>query len=268
MTFPPGQTHQRMSEQCESSVVNSVHSHFPLTLSKLILRLPRTSPFQYHLAQNELPLSMRKVVPIFIVSLLYKLPFLDFHSLYLDEAYSLFYAQQPLAELFKIFETEANPPLHFLSLHYWVGWFGVTAEASRLLSVICSSISCVLIFLLSERFFGKKAAWFTVVLFLFSGFHFLFAREGRGFAMAGMFCLASNLCLFALVHRQKSCCRRPLCAGDCIAVVHALSYWLDGGASICGSSLMRLTRTQWIQFIIHGRHPGSVDIASLAQLDS
>jgi hypothetical protein len=52
------------------------------------------------------------------------LRFVAHTHLWLDEAQSVAIARLPLPSLFAALRQDGSPPLYYLLLHYWMGWFG------------------------------------------------------------------------------------------------------------------------------------------------
>ena len=124
-------------------------------------------------------------------------------SLYLDEAFSVYYGQQSPDVILGLMDREPNPPGYFLTLHYWIELFGIGPEATRSLSVVFSSLTSLLLVRIGNRngslFFGVLSALF----FTCSSIQFDYAQEIRGFAMASFF-MAVSLSYFLTLMREQS----------------------------------------------------------------
>jgi mannosyltransferase len=179
-------------------------------------------------------------VLIFAVNFALKIWTADYASLYLDEAVSVFYAQQDLGALMEYATRDANPPLHFLTLHYWIKLFGVSEFSVRGLSVLFSSGTAVMLWVLLKRFSNTTVAWTAVILFTFSNVHLLYAQEARGFAMVAFFATASFWFYLRLFQDRKKwaavglfACNAALLATHYAALfvplvqVLALVFWWD-----------------------------------------
>ncbi|MBL4704996.1 MAG: glycosyltransferase family 39 protein [Flavobacteriales bacterium] len=129
-----------------------------------------------------------------------KFSFLDDSSFNLDEAYSVYYAQQDIPELSKIFEKEANPPTHFLLLHYWMDWFGISEIGTRSLSLLFSSLVMALIYLIFKSRLKLFETLIIVVGFGFCDPLFFYGNEIRVHAISAF---AGVLSLFFLLNAVK-----------------------------------------------------------------
>ncbi|MBK7204341.1 hypothetical protein [Candidatus Amarolinea dominans] len=69
---------------------------------------------------------------------------LTFHSLWLDEVFSLFWASKPVGDIVRVGLTlteDKHPPLYYLLLHGWIGLFGATDAAVRSLGVFLGALA-------------------------------------------------------------------------------------------------------------------------------
>src|SRR4051794_35229791 len=101
-------------------------------------------------------------------------------SLWLDEAFSLYVAQQPLDRLLHIIvQHDTHPPLYHTLLHFWLllGW-GEPAYAIRLLSSVFELGSVIGMFLLGRALGGIRVGLISALLLAFSPFHVFYAQEG------------------------------------------------------------------------------------------
>ncbi len=129
-------------------------------------------------------LSNRNIILILmVIQLAITLPFINYFPVDLDEPFSIFYAQQDLNEMFKIFVGENNPPLHFVLLHFWVKMFGISAFSVRSLSLLFSVLTIPVLFKFSLKLTSKRLAIFTVSLFIFSSLMHFHAIEARTYAL-------------------------------------------------------------------------------------
>lgn len=109
--------------------------------------------------------------------------FISYHSVDLDEPFSIFHAQSNFSGLFEIFNHENNPPLHFILLHFWEQIFGISPSAVRSLSLLFSVGTIVVIWKIGNTFFSRKVAIFTCLFFIFSDFHQYYGLEARAYSL-------------------------------------------------------------------------------------
>jgi hypothetical protein len=112
-----------------------------------------------------------------------KLYFLNEYELQGDEAFSVFHAQQRLTELINTLNGEANPPVYYILLHFWIKLFGIAPVSVKLLNIILSFGTAVMIVAIGKRLNNLGFALFASIAFLFSNLHFEFSQEIRAFQL-------------------------------------------------------------------------------------
>jgi mannosyltransferase len=145
------------------------------------------------------------LLPLFLIVLNFVLKgfFLGSNSLGGDEPFSVYYSQQSLGNLFEIFQAENNPPLHFLILHYWIDFFGISEISVRIPSLIFSSFTVLFIYKIGLRFFNSRVAIIASILFTFSTYHVIYAHEARAYALMGFLTAVSMFYYLAIIHSKK-----------------------------------------------------------------
>jgi uncharacterized membrane protein len=124
-------------------------------------------------------------------------------SIYGDEAFSIFFAQQSPAELFNRLLIDRNPPLYFFILHFWIKWFGLNAIFLKGLSILFSTATTVFLLLIGQRHIGKSAGIIASVIYLFSMIWMVEGREIRAFALEGMLAVLSFYLYLNVVKKNK-----------------------------------------------------------------
>ena len=118
-------------------------------------------------------------------------------ALWLDEAFSIWMAQQPLAQMLQwAVRIDQHPPLYYALLHAWLG-LGDGAGTVRALSALCGTLNIPIIFLLGRRLAGLRAGLLAALLLAVSPFHVHFAQEARMYALLA---LSASLAIGALAH--------------------------------------------------------------------
>lgn len=117
---------------------------------------------------------------------------LTFHSLWLDEAFSLFWANKPAAEIIRVGLTlteDKHPPLYYLLLHGWTALWGTGDVAVRALGVVLGALAVLpaygIAFRLSDG--GRRAALLAGLFVALNPFLVWYSQEVRMFGPATTF---------------------------------------------------------------------------------
>jgi uncharacterized membrane protein len=89
-------------------------------------------------------------------------------------------------------EWDNNPPFYYYCLKVWIKMFNDSEYYVRLLSVIFSSLSAGLIFLLANKYFNKTTAIIASFLYLSSNFLYFYSHEARAYSLIGFLVLLSS----------------------------------------------------------------------------
>ncbi len=125
---------------------------------------------------------------IVVVAVCLRLPTLSSRSLWLDEAYSAWFAALPLRELWTdvpLYET--HPPFYYTMLKGWTGLFGTAEWGLRSLSVFASVLT-VLSVAISGRLLrldgkGEAATLIAGLLLAANAGNIFFAQQARPYAL-------------------------------------------------------------------------------------
>lgn len=88
-------------------------------------------------------------------------------------------------------ETSVHPPLHPTILFGWMGLFGDTEFATRLLSNLYIAGSTVFLYLLFARYYSRRAAFYVVLMFSVSHTAISFGLEVRNYPQTLFFSLVA-----------------------------------------------------------------------------
>jgi mannosyltransferase len=132
---------------------------------------------------------------IILIKLTIGLSVIDFHSIDLDEPFSIFHSQKSLVELFDLFKSENNPPLHFILLHFWQSLFGDSIVSVRSLSLIFSVLTIPIFWQVGKRINPITAPIMLCIFFVFSDYHHFHSIEARTYSLLVFLYSALILCL-------------------------------------------------------------------------
>lgn len=104
--------------------------------------------------------------------------------LWLDEAFSWWMARQSLRDLFRLLVTvDHHPPLFYLLLKVWLGWFGDSEGALRLLSALASTTAIPLYARAATKMAGPRIGLVAALLLAIAPFQIQYAQEARMYAL-------------------------------------------------------------------------------------
>jgi len=128
-------------------------------------------------------------------------------SLWLDEAIgALSVKNLSYHDIISSFLTVDNhPPLYYLLLKFWTGFFGYSEIALRAPSIIFGLVTVYLIYLIGRKIFSsKKAGLIAAALLSTSQLHVYYSQEARMYSMAAFFVAAAFYSyLFVMGDKQK-----------------------------------------------------------------
>lgn len=120
---------------------------------------------------------------------------IDGQGLWLDEAFSVWMARQPMADMLDwLVRIDQHPPLYYALLHFWMG-LGDGEAAVRALSALCGILTIPALYLLGRRLVGQEVGLLAALILAVSPFHVRFAQEAR---MYTLLTLNASLALYAL----------------------------------------------------------------------
>ena len=105
-------------------------------------------------------------------------------SIWLDEAFSLWIARQPLWEgLGWLIRIDQHPPLYYSLLHVWTELFGELQGPVRMLSALFSTATVPLLYAAARRLLDRSSAAIAAGILAISPFHVQFAQETRMYSL-------------------------------------------------------------------------------------
>jgi len=121
-------------------------------------------------------------------------------SLWGDEAWAATLAIKPIWEIIKIVSHDTSPPLYYLFLHFWIKIFGTSEATIRSLSFLFFLITAWIVFLIGQYLWDKKTGFLASLLTLTNPFLFIYAFEGRMYALLA---LTSTLSIYFFLRHQR-----------------------------------------------------------------
>lgn len=126
-------------------------------------------------------------------------------TIWLDEAFSLWLAHQPLVDMWAwLIKIDQHPPLYYTLLHYWILLFGDTQGAARALSALCSALALPLCYGASRYLLPTRTALLATLLLALSPFQLRYAQEVRMYALLTLTAATALYCLMRVLFDKRA----------------------------------------------------------------
>ncbi len=126
-------------------------------------------------------------------------------SVWLDEAFSIWLARQPLWEMWGwLLRIDQHPPLYYTLLHGWIGLFGDLQGPVRGLSALCSTLAVPVFYAGVRRLCDQPTALIAAFVLAISPFHVRFAQETRMYGLLTLAVAAALYCVAIILKEQNA----------------------------------------------------------------
>jgi mannosyltransferase len=103
---------------------------------------------------------------------------------WIDEGISVGIAHHHLTAIPHLLRQDGSPPLYYLLLHVWIGWFGDSERATHAFSLV-PAIACIpLAYWGARSLFGRTAGWVCALLATVDPYLTYYGQETRMYALA------------------------------------------------------------------------------------
>lgn len=123
--------------------------------------------------------------------------------LWYDEAYSTFFASQPLLEVIRLSGYDTTPGLFAVALHFWTMIVGSSSAALAGLPFLISLASIVVVYVLGKELAGRRAGLIAAFLLALSPLHIRYATEVRAYSLEFLLAALSALFMFRIISRPE-----------------------------------------------------------------
>ncbi len=158
-----------------------------------------------------------------------------------DEVAAIWYARAGLLDIVADLARAPfeHPPLYYMALHLWIGWFGEAEPVARALSIPFGLLLIPATYRLARCYVGPWPAVIAAVVVTSSPLLIFFSREARMYAPAALFAVLS-LWLFERAMRAG---RRRDWLG--LAVCVAVGSYVDYTASLAVAAMVLALPWHW-----------------------
>lgn len=160
-------------------------------------------------------------------------------KMWLDEVQTVDIASFPIRQIPHELRLDGAPPLYYVLLHVWMGWFGHSDAAIRALPGVLSLVTLPLAYWVVRRGFGRTEAMATVAVIATSPFAAYFAIENRMYSLVMLLVVAGLGAVMALLSRPTV--PRALLLAVIGALLLYTHYWSFYLLAVVGS---------WFAFLV------------------
>ncbi|HYE50402.1 MAG TPA: glycosyltransferase family 39 protein [Azospirillaceae bacterium] len=122
-----------------------------------------------------------------LVGLLVRLAYIGREPLWLDEAYTVWFATIPLADLWgRTPAFEPHPPLYYTLLHFWTGLFGTGEAGVRSLSAVLNTAAIPFVYLAGRRIGGAWTGAAAALVFSLMPFQLEWSQNARAYGLGAL----------------------------------------------------------------------------------
>src|SRR3954468_2342645 len=112
---------------------------------------------------------------------------------WIDEGISVGIAHHPLSPIPHLLRQDGSPPLSYLLLHIWIGWFGDGERAVHTLSLIFALVFIPLAYWAARSLFGRTAGWVCAMLAAVDPYLTYYGQEARMYTLAACLGLVATV---------------------------------------------------------------------------
>ena len=123
------------------------------------------------------------LIPLLLLAFALRVHGLEHHNIWGDEAFSIALSKQPISQIISG-DSETNPPLYHVLLHYWISVSGESIFSVRYLSVIPGILLVPILQIIARHLFGHPGAALAAVVATLSSFAIYYSQETRMYAWA------------------------------------------------------------------------------------
>jgi len=141
---------------------------------------------------------------LIIVNILSKSLFLTTQSICLDEPFTIYHAQFDVTNIIHYLKNYNNPPLYEILFTFWIKIFGISATSVRVLPMLLSSFTVFFIYQIGAKFFDKRIAITTSILYTLSSYNIWYAHDCRTYPLFVFLTTISFYLFFKLLQEKEN----------------------------------------------------------------
>jgi mannosyltransferase len=127
-------------------------------------------------------------------------------SLWIDEAFSIWMAAQPLGALWRAtVQLDQHPPLYYTLLHFWTA-LGDGEAIVRGFSALWGALTLPVMYLIGARIGGRALGLLSALILAISPLHVWFAQQARMYTLLTFF---ASMAILAMLHLLEDQSQEP-----------------------------------------------------------
>ena len=171
--------------------------------------------------------ALAHVLLLLTVALVLRVPSISRESLWIDEGWSLWFAQLKQIEIWgDASRIELHPPLYYALLHFWVRAFGTSDVALRSLSTVLNLLTVPVVYGIGRWTAGKRVGLLAGVLFGLTFGQLQYAHEARMYSLLvlAIACIL-GCCVYIVVRYNAKASAQPWTPYALLGLALALAVW-------------------------------------------
>jgi hypothetical protein len=112
---------------------------------------------------------------------------------WIDEGLSVGIAHHPLLDIPGLLKQDGSPPLYYLLLHVWMGWFGDSEPATHALSIVFALACIPAAWWAGTTLFGRTTGWICAGLAAIDPYLTAYGEETRMYTLLAFLSLLATL---------------------------------------------------------------------------
>ena len=188
------------------------------------------------------------VVLIFVTGAFLRTHRIGNQSVWYDESVSVQIAASSLHDIVSgRVKDLGNPPLYWITLHFWSGLFGTGEVSIRLMSALFGIITLYLVYRLGLLLFSGQIARLALFLLAISPFHIYYAQEARTYSLLTLLCTLSYLFMVKYLRSEKT---RYLCLYTFAAFLSLYSHYFAGFVILAQNLFLLFFREKYKKLLL------------------
>ena len=171
-------------------------------------------------------------------------------GLWIDEGISVGIAHHALTAIHHLLRQDGSPPLYYMLLHFWIGWFGDGERATHVLSLI-PAISCIPVsYWIARSLFGRTAGWVCAALAAIDPYLTYYGQETRMYTLAALLSLVVSYAFVrGIVEGRRRYLPLLVVSLDLLLYTHNWGLFLSAGLVVATAVY---ARARWRDALVTG----------------